>query len=141
RTLALGHYPQRYLHACVDAALRRAARNAPEAPGLLRRRGPAVPEADGRHREQLPVLGRCSDSHLMPDRRLCAASICLALAVTATAAQQSPVTSSYSPTDQTQTFDQIKDARMAVKAVRAHDHADLLTSRYVLDVRTDPAVT
>jgi hypothetical protein len=55
-------------------------------------------------------------------------------------AQQPTVTSSYGPTDQSETFDQIKAHRMAVKAARAKAHADLLSSRYVLDARTDPAV-
>ena len=64
---------------------------------------------------------------------------CLVLVVTGIAAQQPAVTSSYGPTNQTQTFAQIKAARMAVKAGRAREHADLLSSRYVLDVRTDPA--
>ena len=67
-------------------------------------------------------------------------SSCLVLIVTGMAAQQAPVTSSYGPTNQTETFDQIKAARMAVKAARARAHADLLSSRYVLDARTDPAV-
>ena len=50
------------------------------------------------------------------------------------------MTSSYGPTNQTETFDQIKAARMAVKAARARVHADLLSSRSVLDARTDPVV-
>jgi cytochrome c peroxidase len=56
------------------------------------------------------------------------------------AAQQGTVTSSYSPTNQTETFDQIKAARLAVKAERAKAHAEMLSSRYVLDGRTDPTV-
>jgi cytochrome c peroxidase len=67
-------------------------------------------------------------------------SSCVALIVTGTAAQQPIVRSSYGPTNQTETFEQIKAARMAVKAVRATAHADLLSSRYVLDTRTDPVV-
>jgi cytochrome c peroxidase len=67
-------------------------------------------------------------------------STCLVLVVTAVAsispAQQPAVTSSYGPTNQTETFGQIKSARMAVKAGRARAHADLLSSRYVLDART-----
>ena len=61
--------------------------------------------------------------------------------VTGLAAQQPAVTSSFGPTNQTETFDQIKAGRMAVKAERARAHAALLASRYVLDARTDPAVT
>jgi cytochrome c peroxidase len=68
------------------------------------------------------------------------ASSCLALIVTGLAAQQGTVTSSYGPTNQSDTFDQIKAARMAVKAARAKAHADLLSSRYVLDARIDPVV-
>lgn len=71
-------------------------------------------------------------------------SSCLLLVVTVVAsvsfAQQTTVTSSYGPTNQTETFDQIKAARMAVKAARARAHADLLSSRYVLDAKTDPVV-
>jgi cytochrome c peroxidase len=55
-------------------------------------------------------------------------------------AQQPTVTSSYGPTNQPATFAQIKAARLAVKAERARAHAGLLSSRYVLDARTDPAV-
>jgi cytochrome c peroxidase len=54
--------------------------------------------------------------------------------------QQPTVTSSYGPTNQPATFAQIKAARLAVKAERARAHAGLLSSRYVLDARTDPAV-
>jgi hypothetical protein len=63
-------------------------------------------------------------------------STCLLLVVTAVAsispAQQATVTSSYGPTNQTETFGQIKAGRMAVKVGRAKAHADLLSSRYVL---------
>ena len=45
-------------------------------------------------------------------------------------AQQPTVTSSYGPTNQTETFGQIKAARMAVKAGRAKAHADLLVTVY-----------
>ena len=65
------------------------------------------------------------------------------LAIAASLAAQQTVTSSYGPTNQAVTFDQIKAGRLAVKAVRAKAHADLLSSRYVLDARltsTDPAV-
>jgi cytochrome c peroxidase len=58
-----------------------------------------------------------------------ALSACLALIGTGLAAQQASVT-----------FDQIKAARMAVKATRAKVHADLLSSRYVLASTTDPVV-
>ncbi len=54
-------------------------------------------------------------------------------------AQQGSVVSSYGPTDQTQTFEQIKAGRMAVKAERAKAHADLLAARYNLDIKTDPS--
>jgi hypothetical protein len=65
---------------------------------------------------------------------------CLVLIVTGIAAQPPTVTSSYGPINQTETFDQIKAAGMAVKAARASAHADLLSSRYVLDAKTDPVV-
>jgi hypothetical protein len=47
-------------------------------------------------------------------------------------AQQGKVVSSYGPTNQDITFDQIKADRMAVKGVRAKEHMDLLSSRYDL---------
>jgi len=68
-------------------------------------------------------------------------SICLAAVVTGITAQQATVTSSYGQTNQTDTFDQIRAHRIAVKAARAKAHADLLSSRYVLDARTDPRAT
>ncbi len=49
-------------------------------------------------------------------------------------AQKTTVTSSYGPTNQTETFDQIKTNRLAVKAARASAHADLL-SPYLHDGR------
>jgi cytochrome c peroxidase len=52
-------------------------------------------------------------------------------------AQQGPVVSSYGPTNPTMTFEQIKGARLAVKAERAKEHVQLLSSHYVLDVKTD----
>ena len=67
-------------------------------------------------------------------------SSCLLLIATGMAARQATVTSSYGPTNQTDTFDQIKAARMAVKSARAKAHAVLLSSRYVLDARIDPVV-
>lgn len=60
--------------------------------------------------------------------------------VTVLTSQQAAVTSSDRPTNHTETFDQIKADRLAVKAARATAHAELLSSRYVLDARTDPAV-
>ena len=47
-------------------------------------------------------------------------------------AQQGKVVSSYGPTNQDVTFDQIKAARMAVKAERAKEHTALLNARYDL---------
>ena len=46
--------------------------------------------------------------------------------------QSGKVVSSYGPTNQDTTFDQIKAARMAVKAERAQEHMELLNSRYDL---------
>src|SRR5450759_4414107 len=51
-------------------------------------------------------------------------------------AQSKKVVSSYGPTNQDVTFDQIKAARLAVKAERAKAHADLLASRY--DLKAGP---
>ncbi len=51
-------------------------------------------------------------------------------------AQQEKIISSYGPTNQTETFDQIKAARMAVKAERAKQHMELLNSRYDLSKKT-----
>ena len=68
-------------------------------------------------------------------------SMWLVLIVTGITAQQATVMSSYGRTNQTETFDQIKARRIAVKAARAKAHADLLSSRYVLDARTDPRAT
>src|SRR5512141_1365185 len=48
------------------------------------------------------------------------------------AAQQGKIVSSYGPTNQDVTFDQIKAERMAVKAGRAKEHMALLNSRYDL---------
>ena len=56
-------------------------------------------------------------------------------------AQQGKVVSSYGPTNQDMTFDQIKAGRMAVKAERAKEHQAMLEDRYDLAKRTDPAVT
>ena len=56
-------------------------------------------------------------------------------------AQQGKVVSSYGPTNQDMTFSQIKDARMAVKPVRAKEHLDLLNRRYDLSKKTTTEVT
>ena len=56
-------------------------------------------------------------------------------------AQQEEVTSSYGPINQTETFDQIKAGRMAVKSERANLQKELLTSRYDLSKKTDADVT
>ncbi|MFA6244262.1 MAG: hypothetical protein WC655_25190, partial [Candidatus Hydrogenedentales bacterium] len=56
--------------------------------------------------------------------------------VAVVSAQQGTVVSSYGPTNQDQTFDQIKAARMAVKAERAKEHAALLNLRYDLSPKT-----
>jgi hypothetical protein len=66
---------------------------------------------------------------------LCILSVALA-ATAVVSAQQGKVVSSYGPTNQDQTFDQIKAARMAVKAERAKQHMELLNSRYDLTPKT-----
>jgi len=65
-------------------------------------------------------------------------SMMLIVGVTSTAvfAQQGKVISSYGPTNQTETFDQIKAARMAVKTQRAKLQSELLNSRYNLSKKT-----
>jgi cytochrome c peroxidase len=63
-------------------------------------------------------------------------SICILLVAGVTtavfSAQQGKVVSSYGPTNQDVTFDQIKADRMAVKDVRAKEHLELMSSRYEL---------
>ena len=49
--------------------------------------------------------------------------------------------SSYGPTNQSTTFDQIKAERMAVKASRAKEHLDMLNSRYDLTKKTSTEAT
>lgn len=53
-------------------------------------------------------------------------------------ARQEKVISSYGPTNQDVTFEQIKASRMAVKSERAKEHIDLLNSRYDLSKKTNP---
>jgi cytochrome c peroxidase len=55
-------------------------------------------------------------------------------------AQQGKSVSSYGPTNQDVSFDQIKAARMAVKAARAKEHMELLNSRYSLAKKTTSEV-
>jgi hypothetical protein len=55
-------------------------------------------------------------------------------------AQQGKVVSSYGPTNQDVTFDQIKAACMAVKAARAAEHKEMLNSRYLLAKKTSSEV-
>jgi len=55
-------------------------------------------------------------------------------------AQSTKVISSYGPNNQDMTFDQIKAARLAVKAERARIHAALLASRYDLKPATGNAL-
>ena len=79
--------------------------------------------------------------------RLALIAICiLSVAGAATAvvsAQQGKVVSSYGPTNQDVTFDQIKAQRMAVKAERAKEHMALLNSRYDLSKKpaADPVMS
>jgi cytochrome c peroxidase len=55
-------------------------------------------------------------------------------------AQQGKVISSYGPVNQTETFDQIKAGRMAVKSERAQLQKELLNSRYDLSKKTTDEV-
>jgi cytochrome c peroxidase len=61
-------------------------------------------------------------------------------AATSIAFAQGEVISSYGPTNQTDTFDQIKAKRMAVKAERAKQQMKLLNSRYDLSKKTSDKV-
>jgi len=56
-------------------------------------------------------------------------------------AQQGKVVSSYGPTNQDMTFEQIKAGRMSVKATRAAEHMKLLNSRYDLSRKTAAGVS
>jgi cytochrome c peroxidase len=58
----------------------------------------------------------------------------------AVSAQPEKVVSSYGPINQDVTFDQIKAARMAVKAERAQEHMKLLNSRYDLSKQIDSKI-
>jgi len=60
---------------------------------------------------------------------------------TSVLAQQGKVISSYGPVNQTETFDQIKAGRMAVKSERAKLQKELLTSRYDLSKKTIDEIT
>lgn len=62
-------------------------------------------------------------------------------ATTAICAQQGKVTSSYGPTNQDVTFEQIKESRMAVKATRAQEHKAMLDSRYDLSKNVSTGAT
>lgn len=55
-------------------------------------------------------------------------------------AQQAKVVSSYGPTNQTESFEQIKAERLKVKADRAKEHMDMLNARYELSKKTSTAV-
>ena len=70
--------------------------------------------------------------------------VCILLALGTAAgvvfAQKGNVVSSYGPINQTQTFDQIKAERMAVKDSRAKEHQKLLNSRYDLSKKTSSDV-
>lgn len=69
--------------------------------------------------------------------------IMLLLGATSTVvfAQQGKVISSYGSVNQTETFDQIKAGRMAVKSERSKLQKDLLNSRYDLSKKTSDEVT
>lgn len=77
-------------------------------------------------------------------RRLGLPGVCILLiagvGAAVVVAQQGKVVSSYGPTNQDVTFEQIKAARMAVKAERAREHANLLNSRYDLTKKTSAEV-
>lgn len=64
----------------------------------------------------------------------------VAFASSVVLAQQEKIISSYGPTNQTETFDQIKAGRMAVKSERAKQHLEMLNSRYDLSMKTSAEV-
>lgn len=70
--------------------------------------------------------------------------ICILLVVGAATAlvhaQQGKIVSSYGPTNQDVSFDQIKAARMAVKAEHVKEHMELLNARYSLAKKTTAGV-
>ncbi len=76
--------------------------------------------------------------------RIALVGVCILLIALAAAAvvfaQQGKIVSSYGPTNQDVTFDQIKAARMAVKADRAKEHMTMLNSRYDLSKKTSNKV-
>ena len=78
------------------------------------------------------------------NHRLALVGICTLLVALAGApvvsAQPEKVFSSYGPINQDVTFDQIKAARMAVKAERAQEHMKLLNSRYDLSKQIDSKI-
>jgi hypothetical protein len=55
-------------------------------------------------------------------------------------AREAKVVSSYGPTNQDVSFEQIRAARMAVKAERAKEHKAMLDARYAFTGKTDPDV-
>lgn len=71
---------------------------------------------------------------------LCVMTIAVVCTTGYHAQQGGGVVSSYGPVNQSQTFEQIKAARLAVKPELAKAHADLLAARYILDVKTDPTL-
>lgn len=67
--------------------------------------------------------------------------LCVGISFTAVYAQPGKIVSSYGPTNQTETFEEIKAARMAVKNERATRQKELLNSRYDLSKKTTDKVT
>src|SRR5665647_732872 len=76
-------------------------------------------------------------NHLVALVRICILVMAGASAPIASG-QTGKVVSSYGPINQDTTFDQIKAARMAVKAERAQEHMKLLNARYDLSKKTSP---
>ena len=83
---------------------------------------------------------RGNKNHIIKLIALCILLVAASAAVIGQA-QQGKVVSSYGPTNQDMTFDQIKAGRMAVKAARAKEHMDMLNSRYMLAKKTSPEVS
>jgi cytochrome c peroxidase len=87
----------------------------------------------------LNVNGGLKMKHL--SKKLIFFCISLIVVITVIAfAQQAKIVSSYGPTNQDMSFDQIKAERMKVKADRSKEHMDMLNSRYNLTKKVSSTV-
>jgi cytochrome c peroxidase len=89
-------------------------------------------------KEGIKMSKRIRRSALLKGVFILAAAVCIGAIVYA---QQGKVVSSYGPTNQDTTFEQIKAARIGVKAGIAKQHMNLLNGRYDLSKKTTTEVT